>query len=171
MLFGRWYQLLSHVWVRYCVSSLYHITLNKLYFISSSCYHWISFYGGDSRCCYSLETSVCVWRWCIGASSVRWCVKYFKVGNTSIRDQLRSGRPRTASTASTKKRVDEIIKTDVWRWTQWQQIWNRAQCSSGNNWMVVLWENVWAQPYSVGVIDPVKRTCENYHHYFMGCTD
>jgi hypothetical protein len=32
-------------------------------------------------------------------------------------------------------------------------------------------ENVWAQPYSVGVIDPFKRTCENNLHYFMVCTD
>ena len=50
---------------------------------------------------------------CMGASSVRRWVKHFKDGNTGIQDQPRSGRPRTASTEPNKKRVDEIIKTDV----------------------------------------------------------
>jgi transposase len=36
----------------------------------------------------------------------------FKEGNTSIQDQPRSGRPRTASAEPNKKRVDEIIKED-----------------------------------------------------------
>ena len=49
---------------------------------------------------------------CMGASSVRLQVKHFKYGNTSIQDQPRSGRPRTASTEPNKKRVDEIIKED-----------------------------------------------------------
>jgi hypothetical protein len=35
-----------------------------------------------------------------------------KDGNTSIQNQPRSGRPRTASTEPNKKRVDEIIKED-----------------------------------------------------------
>jgi len=48
----------------------------------------------------------------MGASSVRWWVKHFKDGNTSIQDKPRSGRPRTASTEPNKKRVDEIIKED-----------------------------------------------------------
>jgi len=46
------------------------------------------------------------------ASSVRRWVKRFKDGNTSIQDQPHSGRPRTASTESNKKVVDEIIKED-----------------------------------------------------------
>ena len=49
---------------------------------------------------------------CTGASSVRWWVKHFKEGNTSIQDNPRSGRPRTASTEPNKKRVGEIIKED-----------------------------------------------------------
>ena len=48
----------------------------------------------------------------MGASSVRQWVKHFKDGNTSIQDQPRSGRRRTASTEPNKKRVDEIIKED-----------------------------------------------------------
>jgi len=47
---------------------------------------------------------------CMGASSVRRWVKHFKDGNTSIQDQPRSGRPRTASTERNKERVDEIIQ-------------------------------------------------------------
>ena len=46
---------------------------------------------------------------CMGASSVGRWAKHFKVGNTSIQDQPRSGRSRTASTEPNKKRVDEII--------------------------------------------------------------
>jgi len=49
---------------------------------------------------------------CMGASSIRWWVKHFKGGNTSIQDKHRSGRPRTASTEPNKKRFDEIIKED-----------------------------------------------------------
>ena len=49
---------------------------------------------------------------CMGASSVRWWVKHFKNGNTSIQDKPRSGRPRTASTEPRKKRDNEIIKKD-----------------------------------------------------------
>ena len=45
----------------------------------------------------------------MGASSARWWVKHFKVGNTSIQDKPRIGRPRTVSTEPNKKRVDEII--------------------------------------------------------------
>jgi len=48
----------------------------------------------------------------MGASSVRRWVKHFKDGNTSIQDQPRSGRPRTASTERNKERVDEIIQDD-----------------------------------------------------------
>jgi hypothetical protein len=47
----------------------------------------------------------------MAASSVRQWVKYFKDGNT-IKYQPLSGRPRTASTESNKKRVYEIIKED-----------------------------------------------------------
>ena len=50
---------------------------------------------------------------CMGASSVRWRVKHFKDGNTSIQDKPHSGRPRTASTEPNKKRVDENIKALV----------------------------------------------------------
>ena len=39
----------------------------------------------------------------MGASSVRWWVKHFKVGNTSIQDQPRSDRPRTASIEPNKR--------------------------------------------------------------------
>ena len=49
---------------------------------------------------------------CMGASSVRRWVKHFKDGNTSIQDEPRSGRPRTASTERNKKKVDEIIQDD-----------------------------------------------------------
>jgi len=49
---------------------------------------------------------------CMGASSVRRWVKHFKDGNTSIQDQPRSRRPRTASTERNKERVDEIIQDD-----------------------------------------------------------
>jgi len=49
---------------------------------------------------------------CMGASSVRQCVKHLKDGNTSIQDKPRSGRPRTASTEPNKKRVGEVIKED-----------------------------------------------------------
>jgi len=48
----------------------------------------------------------------MGASSVRRWVKHFKDGNTSIQDQPRSGRPRTASTELNKERVEEIIQDD-----------------------------------------------------------
>ena len=51
---------------------------------------------------------------CMGASSVRRWVKHFKDGNTSIQDQPRSSCPRTASTEPNKKRVDEIIKEDIY---------------------------------------------------------
>ena len=40
-------------------------------------------------------------------------VKHFKDGNTSIQDEPRSGRPRTASTERNKERVDEIIQDDM----------------------------------------------------------
>jgi len=46
---------------------------------------------------------------CMGASSVRRWVKHLKDGNTSIQDESRSGRPRTASTERNMERVDEII--------------------------------------------------------------
>ena len=48
----------------------------------------------------------------MGASSVRRWMKHFKDGNTSIQDQPRSVRPRTASTECNKERVDEIIQDD-----------------------------------------------------------
>ncbi|PNF36723.1 hypothetical protein B7P43_G12353 [Cryptotermes secundus] len=49
---------------------------------------------------------------CMGASSVRRWVKHFKDGNTSIEDEPRSCRPRTASTERNKESVDEIIQDD-----------------------------------------------------------
>jgi histone-lysine N-methyltransferase SETMAR len=45
---------------------------------------------------------------CMGASTVRRWVKHFKDGNSSIEDEPRSGRPRTASTERNKERVDEL---------------------------------------------------------------
>ncbi|KAJ4435417.1 hypothetical protein ANN_18032 [Periplaneta americana] len=45
---------------------------------------------------------------CMGASSVRRWVKHFEDGNTSIQDEPRSGRPRTASTERNKERADEF---------------------------------------------------------------
>jgi len=48
----------------------------------------------------------------MGESSVRRWVKHFKDGNTSIKDQPRSSRPRIASTEHNKERVDEIIQDD-----------------------------------------------------------
>ncbi|KAJ4445810.1 hypothetical protein ANN_12495, partial [Periplaneta americana] len=50
---------------------------------------------------------------CMGASSVRRWVKHFEDGNTSIQDEPRSGRPRTASTERNKERVDEY----------WDEFW------------------------------------------------
>jgi hypothetical protein len=60
--FGRWHQLLSYLWVRYGVSSLCHVTINKWYKVADND---VSFRqgGGDSRCWYSPQTSACVWRW------------------------------------------------------------------------------------------------------------
>ena len=49
---------------------------------------------------------------CMGVSRVRRWVKHFKDGNTSIQDQPRSFRPRTASTERNKERVDETIQDD-----------------------------------------------------------
>jgi len=49
---------------------------------------------------------------CVGASSVRRWVKHFKDWKTSIQNQPRSVRPRTASTERNKERVDEIIQDD-----------------------------------------------------------
>jgi transposase len=49
---------------------------------------------------------------CMGASSVTRWVKHFKDENTSIQDEPRSGRPRTASTERNKERVNEIIQDD-----------------------------------------------------------
>ncbi|KAJ4445731.1 hypothetical protein ANN_12416 [Periplaneta americana] len=43
---------------------------------------------------------------CMGASSVRRWVEHFEDGNTSIQDERRSGRPRTASTERNKKDPD-----------------------------------------------------------------
>ena len=48
----------------------------------------------------------------MGAGIVRRWIKHFKHGDTSIQDQTRSVRPRTASTEPNKKRIDEIIKGD-----------------------------------------------------------
>ncbi|PSN47857.1 hypothetical protein C0J52_01249 [Blattella germanica] len=39
-------------------------------------------------------------------------VKHFKDGNTSIKDEPRSGRPRTVSTDRNKERVDVLIRED-----------------------------------------------------------
>ena len=39
-------------------------------------------------------------------------MKHFKDENTSIQNQPRSGRPRTASTERNNERVDEIIQDD-----------------------------------------------------------
>ena len=49
---------------------------------------------------------------CMGVSSVLRWVKHFKDGKTSIQDEPRSSRPRTASTEHNKERVDEIIQDD-----------------------------------------------------------
>ncbi|PNF15765.1 hypothetical protein B7P43_G11022 [Cryptotermes secundus] len=49
---------------------------------------------------------------CMGVSSVQRWVKRFKDGNTSIKDEPRSGCPRTASTEHNEERVDEIIQDD-----------------------------------------------------------
>ena len=49
---------------------------------------------------------------CMGAISVQRLVKHFKDGNTSIKDQPRNCRPRTASTEHNKESVDEIIQDD-----------------------------------------------------------
>ena len=71
---------------------------------------------------------------CMGASSVRRWVKHFKDGNTSIQDEPRSGRPRTASTECNTERVDEIIQDDR-RDCGHNSLntWNRAQCSTGDD--------------------------------------
>ena len=46
---------------------------------------------------------------CMDASSVRWWVKHFKDGNTSIQDQPSSGCPRTASTEPNKKIMGTVF--------------------------------------------------------------
>jgi len=80
---------------------------------------------------------------CMGASSVRWWVKHFKGGNTSIQDKPRSGRPRTASTEPNKNRVDEIIKEDTCdAGRNCNKTWNSAQCSSGDDWKLRLSEEM-----------------------------
>ena len=48
----------------------------------------------------------------MGASSVRRWVKHFEDENTSIENEPRSSRPRTASTERNEERVDEIIQDD-----------------------------------------------------------
>ena len=72
----------------------------------------------------------------MGASSVRRWVKHFKDGNTSIQDQTRSVRPRTASTERNKERMDEIIQDDrrVTVDTIAPNTWIRAQCGIGDDW-------------------------------------
>ena len=77
---------------------------------------------------------------CMGASSVERWVKHLKDGNTSIRDQSRSGRPRTAS-LNPRRKVDEIIKEDTCdAGGNCNKAWNRAQCSSGDDWKLRLSE-------------------------------
>ena len=77
----------------------------------------------------------------MGASSVGRWAKHFKDGNTSIQDQPRSGRPRTALTEPNKKRVDEIIKEDTCDAGRYcNKTWNRVQCSSGDDWKLRLSE-------------------------------
>jgi len=49
---------------------------------------------------------------CMGASSVRQCVKHFKDENMSIQDQCHSSHPQIASAEPNQKRVDETIKED-----------------------------------------------------------
>jgi transposase len=49
---------------------------------------------------------------CMGVSSVRRWLKYFKDGNTDIADQPRCGRLRTAATERNKQKVDELIRQD-----------------------------------------------------------
>jgi len=73
----------------------------------------------------------------MGASSVRRWVKHFKDGNTNIKDQPRSGHPRTASTEPNKERVGDIIKEEIIKMCDagrnCNRTWNRAQCSSGDD--------------------------------------
>ena len=64
-----------------------------------------------------------------------WVRAVFKDGNTSIQDEPRSGRPRTASTERNKERVDVIIQDDrrVTVDTIARTLGNRAQCSTGDD--------------------------------------
>jgi transposase len=48
---------------------------------------------------------------CMGASSVRRWVKYFKDGNMDTADQPRCGRPRTAATGRNKQKVRRAHQT------------------------------------------------------------
>ena len=66
----------------------------------------------------------------MGASSVRRWVKHFKDGDTNIKDEPRSGRPRTASTDRNKERVDALIRED--RRITVNEI-ARTQCSARND--------------------------------------
>ena len=59
---------------------------------------------------------------CMGASSVRWWVKYFKDGNTSIQDKpvaVALEQPQLNPTRI--ELMKSLRKTDVCRWTQLQQ--------------------------------------------------
>jgi transposase len=81
---------------------------------------------------------------CMGASNDRRWVEHFKDGNTSIQDQPGSGRPCTASTEHDKKKLDEIIKEDrrVTLDAIANKTWNKAQCSSVDDWKLRVLENL-----------------------------
>jgi transposase len=117
--FGSWHQLLPYLWVRYCVSSLHHVTINKWYKMADNdvLYHQcavIEFHVKEEIPAADIHYRLrrVYGHVCMGASSVRWWVKHFKNGNMSIQDQPRSGRPWTGSPEANKKIVDEIINKD-----------------------------------------------------------
>jgi hypothetical protein len=109
---GRWNQLFCYPWVSCDVNSLHHmtsITPNKMadndmsfrsMLSSNSLLKRKSLLQKFTRD-FSVLMEVCAWVWTV-----------FEDGNTSIQDEHRSGRPRTASTERNKERVDEIVQDD-----------------------------------------------------------
>jgi hypothetical protein len=116
--FGRWRQLFSFLWVRYCASSLHHVTINKWYKMVDNDVSFRQRAVIEFLVKEEIPAAAIHYRLqrvykdvCMGADSVRRWIKHFKDGNTSIQDQSRSCCPRTASTESTGVRLDWISGT------------------------------------------------------------
>ena len=116
---GRWNQLLCYPSVSCNINSLHHVTSitpNKMADddMSFRQHAVIEFLVIEEIPAAAIHQRLqrAYGSVCMGASSVRRWVKHFKDGKTSIQDEPRSGRPRTASSERNKERVDEIIQDD-----------------------------------------------------------